>query len=199
MAAKVRYRSIVAGLLDRQSFQQLSERARWVFIALKVSFGPSGIEVRYAQALVAELAAQTGARPEDVEHALNELEQANWIEREANVTWVKGQLEDDPHMSWRDEKHRVSVGRHVAGLPDLPIVSRYKDAHPDWLEDQGLSTTKASGSNQAMTPDAPGSDSTRTLIQGPREGLGRSSEGPSRAFRPPRRKTRRTTIRSTRR
>src|SRR5690348_6459558 len=98
MSDRGEFRAIPRVLLDGPDFQRLPERARWVFVALKLNFGPSGIEVWYPAELVARLSAQTGGSPGGVQDALNTLEEEGWIEREGNVVWIVGQLEFDPHV-----------------------------------------------------------------------------------------------------
>jgi len=127
------YCSIRRVLLDGPDFQKLSERARWVFIALKLNMGPSGIDVFYPSALVFQLAAQTGASPNAVTEALVELEESGWLLREQNVVWLIGHLKHDPHVSASDSKHRKSVGRHLSGLPRLDIVRAFVVAHPEFF------------------------------------------------------------------
>lgn len=127
------YRSVKVVLLDGPDFQQLPERANHLFVFLKLTFGPSGIEVRYPDALAAEMSAKTRIPVEFVRENLDILEQAGWIEREGNVVWILGQLEHDPGQSPENPKHRTGVQRHVDGLPRLPIVEAFKRAHPLWF------------------------------------------------------------------
>lgn len=127
------YCSIRRVLLDGPDFQQLTERARWVFVALKLNVGPSGIDVFYPSSLTFQLAAQTGAQPDDITDALAELEQTGWIVREGNVLWVVGHLKHDPHVKSSDVKHRKSVARHLSGLPRLAIVRAFVAAHPEFF------------------------------------------------------------------
>jgi hypothetical protein len=127
------YRAIKVVLLDGPDFQSLSPEARWAFVTLKMSIGPSGIEVNYPAALEHELAAKTGHPPGRVREALQELDESGWIRREGNVLWIVGQLDHDPHLQATNENHRGSVQQHVDGLPRLPIVENFVQAHPDWF------------------------------------------------------------------
>lgn len=127
------YRAIRRVLLDGPDFQKLSERARWIFVALKLNLGPSGIDVFYPDALAAQLTAQTGASTRAIGDAMGELERAGWIAREANVLWLIGHLDNDPHVKASDSKHRKSIVRHVGGLPRLSIVRKFVSAHPDFF------------------------------------------------------------------
>jgi hypothetical protein len=160
MGERGEYRAIRRVLLDGPDFQRLSERARFVFLALKLNIGPTGIEVHYPAALAFQVAEQTGVPPGAVMAALDELRAGNWLRLEANVIWIIGQLDNDPHMTAQDGKHRKSVCRHIAGLPRLAIVREFIEAHPSWFIDA----------------DAPDSDSL------PPKALPRPSEGPSKAL-----------------
>jgi hypothetical protein len=128
------YRAIPTVLLDGKDFHRLTERERWVFVALKINLGPAGIEVHYPRALAEQLAQQTGAGSATaVAAALDTLERDGWIQREGNVIWIVRQLEFEPNMKPADAKHRKSIQRHVAGLPRLTIVARFIAAYPDWF------------------------------------------------------------------
>jgi hypothetical protein len=151
------YRAVRRVLLDGPDYQRLPERARHVFLVLKINLGPAGIEVWYPGELVARLSAQTGISAGGVQDALNALEADGWIAREANVVWVIGQLAHDPHVKQSDVKHRKMVQRHVEGLPRLPIVARYVLAHREWFTTDGSPT---GGPSQALA----------WAIEGPSEG-----------------------------
>lgn len=140
MSDRGEYRAIRRVLLDGPDFQRLPERARWVFVALKLNFGPAGIEVWYPAELVARISAQTGTSPAGVQDALMVLEREGWVQRESNVVWIKGQLAHDPHVKRADVKHRKMIQRHVEGLPRLAIVARYTLAHRDWFTSDGSPT-----------------------------------------------------------
>ena len=133
MADRGTYRAIKIVLMDGPDFQQLPERARWVFLTLKMSLGPSGIEMHYPEALVHNISARTGADPDDVRSSLGVLEEHGWIVREGNVIWIAGQLKHDPGLKAENPKHRASIQRHVAGLPRLRIVRSFIDAHPEFF------------------------------------------------------------------
>lgn len=133
MAERGTYRSIPHALLSGKDFRQLPERARWVFVVLKLNIGLTGIATWYPDELLARVTSESGASAEDVAYALDLLEEHGWIEREDNVVWVKGQLEHDPHLSSSNSKHRSSVQQHVAGLPRIGIVLRFCSEHRDWI------------------------------------------------------------------
>lgn len=119
------YSPISRALLDGPDYQRLSPIARHVFLTLKVSFGPSGIEVQYPDALVSTLAHTTGWTATDVIAALQQLEESGWIARELNLLWIIGQLQFHPGMVASNEMHRKGIVAHVAGLPRLVIVRRF--------------------------------------------------------------------------
>ena len=133
------YRSIRCVLLDGPDFQLLPERARWAFIVLKITFGPSGIEVWYPGELLHRLAALTGATTTQMSDVLSRLESAGWIRREGNVFWIVGQLDHEPGIKQSDWKHRRGIQRHVCGLPHVPIVREYVEAHRGWFTEDGTS------------------------------------------------------------
>lgn len=127
------YRSIRRVLLDGPDFQKLPERARWLFVALKLTAGPTGIDVWYLDAMTPQLSAQTGIPRPAIPKALDTLEAAGWIRREANLLWIVGHLEHDPHMKPNDVKHRKAVQRHVASLPRLALVREFVQAQLAWF------------------------------------------------------------------
>ena len=181
MADRGTYRAIKVVLLDGPDFQQLPERARHLFQTLKLTFGPTGIEVRYPGALEVELSAKTGIPLEAVPGPLDTLKERGWIDREGNVIWIVGQLEHDPHMSWDDEKHRKSIWRHLQGLPRLEIVGEFVRHYRQWFE-AGESVT-AKNSPKPLDP-AP-VDLLHWLDAPPSKAHGRPTEGPSKALRRP--------------
>lgn len=162
MSDRGEYRSIRRVLLDGPDFQLLPERARWIFVSLKLNAGPAGIEVYYPEALAPQLALQTGMPAKAVRTALDELEGRGWIRREANVMWIVKHLTFDPHMSPKDRKHRVAIQRHVASLPRLDIVRQYVAEQMEWFP-----------SDEAETNDL------GWAIEQPGKALRRAIEGPS--------------------
>lgn len=129
------YRAIPVVLLDGPDFQRLTAAERWTFVALKMNLGPSGIEVRYPEALAHELAAQTGHDVPTVKAAINTLCREHWIQVQGNVVWVKEQLQHEPNMRPSDPKHRKAIQRHAAGLPHLPIVDCFRERYAEWFTD----------------------------------------------------------------
>jgi hypothetical protein len=121
-------------LLDGPDFQMLGPAARWVFVAMKINLGPCGIEVEYPDALVARLASQTGHDIPTIIAALDELERDGWIQREANVVWVVGQLEHDPALKASNPKHVASVRDHIKGLPRIGIIGLFLDKYRRWFD-----------------------------------------------------------------
>lgn len=175
MADRGGYRSVKVVLLDGPDFQELPERENHVFVFLKLSFGPSGIEVHYPEALAHLISARTRIPVDAVRGCLDTLDALGWIRRQGNVVWLVGQLEHDPHQKWDDEKHRKGIWKHLAGLPRLPIVGQFIDAHPDWFEARAAVTAKNEPKQLAAAPDS--ILSLRALAsQGPSKPLARPFE-----------------------
>lgn len=128
------YRSITRALLDGPDFQALTSVARSVFLALKIDFGPAGIEVHYSESLLWQLSHQSGWSCEQCAAALDELESGGWIMREANVVWIIGQLEFEPSMTSDNPKHRKAIQTHVAGLPRIALVGAFASHYKAWFE-----------------------------------------------------------------
>lgn len=128
------YRAITRVLLDGQDFQRFTPAARLVLIAMKVDFGPAGIEVHYPEALLWQLSHQTGYTTTECADALSELEDAKWIRREQNVVWIVDQLTYEPSLAVKNPKHRKTVQTHVGGLPTLAIVGAFVTHYREWVE-----------------------------------------------------------------
>lgn len=133
MSERGSYRSISCSLLAGKDFRQLPERARWVFVVLKMNFNFTGIETWYPDELRARISNESGAGEQDVEEAFAVLEDAGWVKREDNVVWLVGHISHDPHMKPTDPKHRKAAQRILAGLPRSRIVEGYLKAHPEWF------------------------------------------------------------------
>lgn len=133
MSDRGEYRSIRTVLIDGPDFQRLTPAARLTFLCVKLNLGQYGIAV--FSGAIAALAEQTGYDETQVSRALAELETSGWIRRERNVMWVVGGITHDPSVSQRDPKHRMSLRRHLAALPRLPIVSAFVEHHPEWFPD----------------------------------------------------------------
>lgn len=140
MSDRGEYRAVRRVLLDGPDFQRQSMVARWVFVALKLNFGPAGIEVWYPAELAARLSEQTGASVAGIQEALISLERDGWIQREANVVWIVEQLQFDPHVTPANPKHRTMLESHLAGLPTLGIVTRFVLHYADWFRSDGKPT-----------------------------------------------------------
>ena len=184
MADRGAYRAIKVVLLDGPDFQDMPAEARWLFVALKMTLGPSGIEVYYPDALLAEMAAKTGLPGAVVSSALDLLEERGWIARERNLVWITGQLEHDPHMNLADAKHRKAIWRHVSGLPRLSILGRFVAAYREWFEAGTATLRRRGGDVEIDLEPAPAElRALATASEGPTKALARPLEGPTKALR----------------
>lgn len=129
------WRSITVVLLDGPDFQQLPPEARWVFVCLKCSLGPCGIQVEYPVGLVEKLAGRTGYSQAVVAEMLDLLQATGWIRTERNVVWVVGQLQNEPSLSPKNENHKPTILAHVKGLPRLGIVGDFVRHCRDYFAD----------------------------------------------------------------
>jgi hypothetical protein len=116
------YRSIYTVLIDGPDYQALPPNAKLLLFTLKLNLGPTGIDVLYS----AVLEPQTGLTPEQVALSLDVLEHAGWIERERNLVWVVGGLENEPSRSLSNPNHRKEILDHLRSLPRLSIVDRFR-------------------------------------------------------------------------
>jgi len=123
MSSRGVYRGIFSALPDDPDFQTLTPDARLLFYTARIchAAGPACI-FRYYPAV---LMAQSGLDAPRLEAALEELQEARWIEREGVILWIRNGLRYDPHMRVSDGKHRLSIERAVLALPKLPIVLRF--------------------------------------------------------------------------
>lgn len=128
------YRSTHIVVVDGPDFQALSPPAKLTWWTLRMTCGPLGIAVQ--PGLVAGLVERTGHSTAEVTAALAELEARGWIERERNVVWIIRALEFEPQLDVKDSKHRLSVRRRVAALPNLSIVKRFRVRYAPWFADE---------------------------------------------------------------
>jgi hypothetical protein len=136
MSERGEYASIPKVLLDGPDFQRLPPNARFAFLAMCLTFNGLGIEVRYPEALVADLVAQTGLTADEVRKTLDVLEHQQWIRREANIVWLKGRLDHSGLTLSNPKKHVPHVRKVVAGLPRLDIVREFVLHYSAWFEDE---------------------------------------------------------------
>lgn len=118
------FRAIYCALVDGPDFQAFSPGAKLVFYTLKMTLGPSGIDV--VPALVATLVERTGADTAQIEKALAQLEAAGWVKRERNVIWIVDGLKHEPSFSLVNQNHRQKVRTHLDGLPRLAILDDFR-------------------------------------------------------------------------
>jgi hypothetical protein len=136
VSARGTYRQIPTVLVNGPDYQRLPPHARLVFLTLKITIGPSGIETRYPDSLALDMAHQTGLTPDQVRLALDILEHEGWLRREAHVIWIVEQLKYDPGFVQTNPKHRKSLRTHVAGLPRIAIVRAFVSHYIPWFKDE---------------------------------------------------------------
>jgi hypothetical protein len=130
------YASIPKVLPNGPDYQRLPANARFIFMTLCLTFNGLGIEIRYPEALIAELAAQTGLTADALRLNLDILEHENWIKREGNIVWLIGRLDHSGLTVANAKKHVPHVRKVVAGLPRLGIVREYVLRNRAWFEDE---------------------------------------------------------------
>lgn len=158
------YRSIPVVLWHGRDFQRLPSAARLVFLALKCSLGPSGID-RFP-GMLAALAEMTGYDEAMVSRQLAILETFRdaetgeadpWIQREHNVAWVVRHLEFEPSIRLDNKNHRDSLMEHIRGLPRVTIVQRFRHRYGEWFVDDPQVVQPLSGWGEIPpTPPANG-------------------------------------------
>lgn len=168
MSERGSYRSIPNALLSGPQFRALPERARWIFVVLKLNISAAGIAVWYPDELVVRLTSESGASADQVRLTLDILEHEGWIQRADNVIWVVDHLTHDPHLTDKDVKHRKNVARYVAGLPHTALVRAFIAHHPTWF-----------------MPDEAASTGLGWAFEGPSKGVKRVRKGPSKALQRP--------------
>lgn len=127
------YRPIYEVLLDGPEWRRLPADARLVFLTLKIKSGAFGIKV--VSGLVESLTEWTALSSRRANLALVSLENASWIERDANLVWVVRGLEFEPTLDVTNANHRKYFRRTVDALPSLPIVARFRERYRAWDTD----------------------------------------------------------------
>jgi hypothetical protein len=135
MSERGEYASIPRALAHGPDFQALPERARWAFVMMCLTFNGVGLEVKYPDSFAYELAAQTGATPDEIRAALDVLDEGGWIRREGNVIWLCGRLEHSGLTLSNPKKHVPHVRKVVLGLPRLQIVRDFVMKYREWFVD----------------------------------------------------------------
>lgn len=131
MTERGEFRAIMTVIVDGPDYQSLSPKARLTLLTVKLSLGPSGIDV--IPGLKAALSERTGLSPSVLEAALGELVRAGWVQVERNVCWVIDGLKFEPALNVRNENHRKSIFKHLNGLPRLAIVGAFVRHYTDWF------------------------------------------------------------------
>jgi hypothetical protein len=118
------YRSIHCVIVDGPDFQALSPGAKLVWYTLKMTLGPSGIDV--IPALAGTLMERTSLDEKAITKGLEQLEAAGWVRRERNIVWMVEGLRHDPHLKLINQNHRAQIAAHLNGLPRLAIVDAFR-------------------------------------------------------------------------
>jgi hypothetical protein len=124
MSDRGAYRAIHCVIVDGPEFQALKPGAKLVWYTLKMTLGPSGIDV--VPALVATLVERTGADEAQIKKALEQLQADGWLRIERNVVWMVDGLRHEPAFSLTNQNHRAKIRAHLAGLPRLKIVDEFR-------------------------------------------------------------------------
>jgi len=158
------YRSIYSDIQRDPEFVELSPQAKLLVYTLKVRMGPLGIEVLQA----GELTDLTGLEYAQVTAALDELQDADWIRREANVIWLRNGLRHEPGFKpEKNLKHRSKAEADLAKLPrKLLIVAAFREYYGidgEMPTPEGKSKTKAAKSRSAPKQKPLKAPSTREV------------------------------------
>ena len=116
------FRPIYMSILYHPRFQILSSGARSLWLALKLRLGPSGFDRLYLQ----ELEEISGLERAEIDAALEELRQAEWIEVEGSLYWMIDGFENEPLN--RGETSVKSVRVHLDGFRG-PMSDRYRERY----------------------------------------------------------------------
>lgn len=156
------YRAIYEVLFDGKDWCRLTPESRLTWVVLKGTLGAAGINVYPAAEHV--LAARTGHPVEIVGMAMGELAEHDWVDREGAVIWLKRGLDFEPSMEPSNLNHRKFIERHIASLPRLAIVDRYRAAYPDWFPQSAVPSALAnrSGGVPGGVPEPPAITNTST-------------------------------------
>jgi hypothetical protein len=175
------YRSIYVILFDGPEFQALDADARWLLVTMRLTLGACAIAA--IPAMMAVLTDRTGLPPDRVRQGLEALRSAGWIEVESNIAWVVRGLEFEPHLEAKNQPHRTYVQRHVASLPRLPIVDRFRAKYAEWFD----GALPCAPSSEGAAPAAPSREEAAPAAspngsRGPPEGPSRAPRGPLEAY-----------------
>lgn len=185
MLGRGSYRSIHTVIVDGPDFQALSPGAKLVWYTLKMTLGPSGIDV--VPALVATLVERTGADQKQVEKGLAQLEANGWVRRERNLVWMVDGLRHDPHFSLDNQNHRTKIAKHANGLPRLAIVDAFRThyglaqppAESSQIPSSRTETARDDGAKMPseMVSNIPSNIPSTNREKGKGEGKGRREKG----------------------
>lgn len=159
------YRAIYEVLYDGKDWCLLTPEARLVWLVLKGTLGAAGINAMPATEHV--LASRTGYAPAVVGTALAELQAKQWIERDGMVLWVLRGLDFEPNLLPSNEKHRTFITRHLASLPRLAIVDRFRVAYPDWFPGEAVPPAPIGMPSEGVSKAPPITNTTTIPLTNP--------------------------------
>lgn len=153
MSDRGSYRPIYDAIVHDREWLGFPPEARLLFFVLKVTLGPSGIDVVYDGALEA----QTGVPPKDLRRAFEALSGPGWVLAEelapgVRLVWITRGLEFEPHHNLQSENTRKGISRHLRGLPNSSLVKEF-------CEKYGIDNPRPSEG----PPQGPSKDPTKDL------------------------------------
>lgn len=158
------YQGIYEALFYGKDFRKLPERARHLLLTMRLTMGPTGIKA--IPGFLGVYSELTGMPGEAVLTALQALTPGQWVEQDDNVYWVVRGLEFATGLEVGNRHHRKFVQRHVASLPRLPIVARFQEHYPEWIEG-AVPSVPEEGSRSHPEPIAITRPTTETKQPGP--------------------------------
>ena len=120
------YRSICTALHDDPEYQRLSPQARHTLLTLRSNRfnNAAGIYILDNGSFVT-LMDHTGYNFEELEKALAELCDREWIAFQYPILWVIKSLEEEPNISLTNPKHKKAVISILESLPKLNIIANF--------------------------------------------------------------------------
>lgn len=117
------YRGVYSSLIDDPDFQQLSARARHVFLTLRLCSQNNAASI--FRLYLPVLQVQTGYTRKAIESVLKELEDDQWLSSEKGIVWIRNGLRYDPWVHLANDNHRRAVEKAVFSLPRCGLVTKF--------------------------------------------------------------------------